>query len=329
MLSRIGKFYHFTNNKVVDKYDEVYHDMLWYLMHETKVNRIVSRESIREFLTRFFLIANIDLDRVAEDFIDHGILLEGTIGGESFIFKMQDLLAFMGFSCSDFPYNFHGTLDEFKKNYVHRALNPSVKLSEDEQSVNINADTLMIGFLGLETLAEIKSLSIRFRNSLFELPADHVERASKLTEYITSLIPLSVFSELNERYSEQIKQFKECFDRSSIIKVDVFSVFSREELFSIYEHIIHPETMNKYRNASFSDPDVIEDLSYYNTHILFAYGVKHGYINKNYEVYDNHLSYDPLFDIDIDCLAGPDGEVYSTMDIYNDWSMEEWIHLIP
>lgn len=42
MLSRIGKSYHFTNTEVVNKYDIVYYDMLWYLMNETQINRLVS-----------------------------------------------------------------------------------------------------------------------------------------------------------------------------------------------------------------------------------------------------------------------------------------------
>lgn len=105
MLSRIGKFYHFTNTEVVNHYSAVYHDLLWYLMKETQVNRLVSRESFREFLTRYFIITETDIDGAATDFIDHGILVEGTIGETPFVFTMRDLIAFAGFACSDFKYN--------------------------------------------------------------------------------------------------------------------------------------------------------------------------------------------------------------------------------
>lgn len=329
MLSRIGKYYHFTNTEVVNSYADVFHDMLWYLMKETRINRLVSRDSFREFLTRYFLIAEIDLDQAASEFIDHGMLLEGTITDKSFSFGMRDLISFAGFSCSDFLYNIYGTLDEFCNSYVHRPLNPKIEVAVNGANVIMTTDTFMIACLDLITLGEVGSLSIRFRKNLTTLPDEYLQKASGFAGYVVSLIPESVFHEMNKRSPWLKEGHKEYYEISKRVKLDIFAILTDKQLFEIYKYFMKEEDLEKYKKTDLDNPDVIGDLSYYNNHIAFAYGVKHGYIKRSHEVPDNHLDYDPLFDIDVDQLMGPDGEVYSTEDIYCDWSMDDWIHLVP
>ncbi|GAB4138988.1 MAG: hypothetical protein Fur0041_14030 [Bacteroidia bacterium] len=54
---------------------------------------------------------------------------------------------------------------------------------------------------------------------------------------------------------------------------------SREQLTRIYSHIISPQELENFRKCKEIDDDTKGDFAVVNEHIVFAYGVKHGYIH--------------------------------------------------
>ena len=98
-------------------------------------------------------------------------------------------------------------------------------------------------------------------------------------------------------------------------------------------HVPHTPTQEQLqlfiKNGT-ADEDLIYDLQYANTHIIFAYGVKNNYITLSKEASSliNCVNYAD-FEIDYEDLLGEDGEQYTTQDIYDAWKMEKWIHLVP
>ena len=61
MVYGIGKFYNYMKEEHIEKYEAIHGDILWYLLDVTKVNRFFTQNSLREFLTRYFLITKHDL----------------------------------------------------------------------------------------------------------------------------------------------------------------------------------------------------------------------------------------------------------------------------
>ena len=80
----------------LSNYDDLHQDVFWYLLTQTRVNSIMCRNSLREFLIRYLLISEHPLDQTAEEFINEGLLISGTLGDQVFCFYLKDVFHFFG-----------------------------------------------------------------------------------------------------------------------------------------------------------------------------------------------------------------------------------------
>jgi hypothetical protein len=93
----LGKFTDRVAPETLEKFSEVQQDVLCFLMLLTKVNRFHTKESFREFLIRYLLIVDKPLVSKAQDFIDYGVLIDGTFENKYFCFKVKDLIELLEF----------------------------------------------------------------------------------------------------------------------------------------------------------------------------------------------------------------------------------------
>jgi len=326
-----GKIFNYTKETKLTNYTDIHFDVLWYLMSLTKVNRCISYESLKEFLVRYLLITETDLNQSASDFIDYGMLIDGTINNKSFTFYVKDLINLMGFSCSDHKYNIQGKLKEFIDEY--QFIPPNVKFETDEtanKKGTISKDYLLFSFMKLNNLLLIDSLSISFKDKIDDTSEEELNKVLRFTDYVLENINETVFEEYRVSFPEVTQIFKERHLKENVFNFDVYADMDRTKLIKIYEQIIPEEQLQSFIENDTTDEDLIYDLQYANTHIIFAYGVKHNYITLSKEASSliNCVNYAD-FEIDYEDLVGEDGEQYTTQSIYDAWKMEKWIHLVP
>jgi hypothetical protein len=330
MIVLKGKFYDGTLDKVFD-YNDVHQDVLWYLLELTQVNRFVSRESLKEFLIRFLLITDQPLDQTAEQFINDGILISGTIGDQYFEYKVKDLFNFLGFSSTNCKFHVFGDLEEFKNEYKKRDYLISIS-SVDEKTKEISSSVMFLMFTGIRTLLEIDSLNVKFKENLNELKEAELDSVLRFVDYVMEVIPDEVFQNYKDKNGEFLEGKSLYYITQENIVFDPFEEMPRDIIAMIFEKWFGEDDLyvKMLKSAEGPDEDYMEDIKYYSKFIRFAYGVKHGLIQLNDDWYSAYQNYDPRFvDNPIEEYWGDDCEMFSTQYIYESWKMDEWIHLIP
>lgn len=331
MVHGIGKFYDYMKEEDIAKYEAIHGDILWYLLDVTKVNRFFTQNSLREFLTRYFLITKHDLTQSASNFIDHGILISGTLETDYFEFTLQDLIHFIGFEMSKSKFNVDNFLVQFIKDYEYKELTIKYEKQEGSKIININTDTLGFILMDLGNLLKIDSLSIEFKEDLKNSTEEEITQVTKFVNYIISAIPLDAYVNQMPEYKEQLDWMEEYYDISKKIIFDPYSHLSRETLMKIAMICQGATSVSYYESFETMDEDFKGDFSIVNEHIIFAYGVKHGHITLSTDqssssaIYNCYNSY---FEIDGDYI-NEDGFVFPTQFIYEDWKMEQWVDLLP
>jgi len=331
MTVKIGKIYNYTKKTTLKNYSDIHFDMLWYLLHLTKVNRCATRESLKEFLIRYLLITETDLNQSALNFIDNGILIEGTINNEIFTFYVKDMINLMGFSCSDQKYNIQGTLQDFIKEYQFKTSNIKIEQKDSAKNIfSLSQDVLLFSLMKLKHLLSMDSLSISFKENIYDINEEDLNKVLLFADFVMNNINETVFDDYSKSFPEVNQIFKERYLKENMVYFDVYIAIERTKLLKIYELILPNNQLQLFIENGTSNKDLLFDLQYPNTHIIFAYGVKHNYITLSND--DSSLidcvNYSDL-EIEYEDLLGEDGEQYTTQSIYDAWGMEKWIHLLP
>jgi len=329
MLSYSGKQKNAVDPNNLDGYDEVHFDLLWYLMDTCKITRYVTKESLREFLIRFFLIRDKPFEAYALDIIDEELVVDGFLNDTYFSLRVQDLVALLGYATSTARYNIHGTMDEFVASYSYCP--PNIKFSQSEEEENtylVSKDALKYVFMGLSNLLHIHGCTLRFKPHLQNLTAEQLQGAIRLADFIVGRLPDQLFERYKIDFPFIFDDNLERYSSADRISFDLYQEIAPGNLAVIFERIASQYIADEFRRQGPTE-DFRVDMEWYEEHIKFAYGVKHGYVKLSTE-YDSLVTeLDPRYDLEFELLQGPDQELYTTQDIYDMWSMAEWIHLIP
>jgi len=327
----LGKFTAKVAPETLENFSEVQQDVLCFLMLLTKVNRFHTKESFREFLIRYLLIVDKPLVSKAQDFIDYGVLIDGTFENKYFCFKVKDLIELIGFESSSSIYNIDENLEHFIQNFSYKE--PQVILEQEKKDgvvkYKISKDMLIYQIMGLSTICQIDYLHISFRENLRYLSAENIESVEKFVDYVVDKIPNNTFDKVIELHPELIN-YRERLLNSGIIHFDAYNL-PQENLKAILQIIAHEYEWQYLKEESEITKEFMEDnaLTHYMTHIIFAVGVKWGYIILSEHPTSLNFCLDPLFEVDFDELLGFDSELYSTQLIYDSWNMKEWAYLLP
>lgn len=318
------------DSNFVSNHNNVHSDLLWYFMDLTKVNRLFTKSSVKEFLLRYFLIADLDLERVAEDFIDHEILISGSLNNSYFEITLTDFKNFIGYAINENPFNIIGSTKEFSKEYFYKRKKVSQFISEDGHQ-KLSEDALIFGFLGLENLFHIDSLSIHFKRRIKNHYINNHEKVALLVDFILNKIPEELFIDKKDDYKGKLYWMFDCYDSSNKIQFEPYDYYSHEELLQIADLCEGSESRDYFESYDTIDADFKSDYSIIREHIIFAYGVKNGYIKLSREYKKIKVMqecYNPYLQLNFDHLY-LDGWNFSTQQIYDDWNMDKWMHLIP
>jgi hypothetical protein len=331
MIVSLGKHFSLTTD-AVSRYDDLHQDLFWYLLQQTEVNCCMGANSLREFLIRYLLISERPLDETAEEFINEGLLISGTMGDQAFSFYMKDLFPFLGFAATSARYQVRGSLEEFIQSY--RTKKYLILLEPGEEGAGkMSKDVLFLILAGVKTLVQIDSLNISFREDLSEVTEEEVTRVSNFVDYVLQQIPSEVVEDYQSQFADKIASYTEYYSPGEAINFDPWTQLPKETLVALFTHLLGAEhhLVEDFRDSEIPDEDTLHDLQFEIPYIKFAYGVKHGFVTLDDNWYTPHLeNYSPDFNLDpLEELAGENGEVYSTNSIYQAYRMEEWIHLLP
>lgn len=331
MYETLGKHTRLANPSV-NQYDDLHQDIYWYLLQQTQVNQCASPNSLREFLIRYFLITERPLDETAEEFINEGLLISGTMGDQSFSFYMKDLFHFLGFAATSSRYHITNRLEEFIQIYQTKKFLIRLEPTE-EGATKISQGALVLVLAGVNTLLQIDSLNIRFRDDLSQVSQEEVVRMSTFVDYVMQQIPATIFEDYSAQFAQVLCCYEEYYEKGEDVHFNPWTDLPKATLVVLFGHILGAEhhLVQEFRDAEVPDEDVLCDLQFEIPYIKFAYGVKHGYVKLDDNWYTPHIeNYSINFNLDpLEELAGENGEVYSTNSIYHGYSMEEWIHLVP
>lgn len=326
MYYNVGKIFNLVEPAASKQYSEVQFDVLWYLLDLTKVNRCISQESFQEFLTRYLLITETDLEQSALDFIDHGVLIDGYLKDEFFSFSVKDFIALMGFSTTTSAFNIQNTLDGFIKKYKYYSPNVYISQGRNASEISLTTDALKYGLMGLSSLLQIDSISINFKDDLKQITKDELTKTINFSKFVANSIDKSHFINFTKNFP-MATHCKERFYPDKVLSMNVFNDIKRENLIEIYKIILDAGTLAIFLEIGTSDDDLNSDLGIPNEHIKFAWGVKHGYIQLSSDIYSFRYCFDTYFDLDIDHIYHED-IFFPTQDIYDSWEMSKWEHWV-
>ena len=247
-----------------------------------------------------------------------------------FEFTLSDLINYIGFSATDSKFNVSNSRAEFIQSYVYKA--PNIKLtpsSSPDKPSEITTDALSYMFIGVINLLKIDSFTIQFKEDLQSVTPEVIAKTENYVSYIIRQLPEGVFIDEQEQYLEELDWMEECYDSSQEIHFDATQNIPRNTLAKICSICYSEKEADDLFATDMDDEDYEMDYELLYEHIKFAYGVKHGYISLSK---DPHVASDvnPYFIIDYDLLAEEDGEIIiPTQYIYENWSMAEWINLLP
>ena len=238
-ISNLGKFFHLMDTSNISKHDTIHEDILWYLMKLTDVERITSIKSLEVFLERYFLISEIEVASIALDFIDSGSLISGVVSSHPFNFTVKDLLNFIGFSISDFPYDIYGTDKSFIERYEFKP--PNVKISEGYNGVDLSGDAYLFQSVGVYTLLEIDSLNLRFKTDINSIHPNETIKIKEFVKYVISQVDESIFDNYIKNFGHLLTNFKPLFNPDLTVKFNPVKDLNRDRLFQIYEEFIRSD----------------------------------------------------------------------------------------
>ncbi|UAM97278.1 hypothetical protein K8354_13240 [Polaribacter litorisediminis] len=156
-------------------------------MELTEIQRINSKASLQEFLFRYFLILDEDIDAIALDFINYEIIIETSVLTSNFknkevCFDLLDIENFMGIEISEEPYSITTSSLDFIKNYRFKI----------PHKFNGNSRT-----------------SLNFEYTLEFLSKTKQKQAKQLSEFITQKMPNIVFENYVLKFPETVELYHE------------------------------------------------------------------------------------------------------------------------
>ena len=328
-MQYIGKFLDFTYQDKINKYSDVQLDMLYFVMNTLNIYRFTSYESFREFLIRYFLVRDKNFDENAMDIINEELLFDGFLGEDYFSIKISDLINLIGFTTSSIKFNIDGDLEDFIEDYSFKIPHIKfIKSEEEENTYEVNSDTLAIILGGFKNLLKIENCSLTFKTDIKKISKKEIDSAKKLADFVMDNLPPNLFEQYDNDFPEVKNYVEERYLKKNEVTFDVYKDMDQENLAKIYEIISDKEIADEFRINGPTE-DIREEQKWANEHVVFAYGVKHGYIELSDDSHSGITHISPLLNIDFELLQGPEDEVYPTQVTYDFYKMGEWLHLLP
>mgnify|MGYP005991626593 CR=1 FL=1 len=182
-LRKLIHFYKYVDTSLVKNYNLIYRNTLWYLLYLTHIKRINSKASLKEFFIRYFLIVDLDLSKIALNFIDNDILIEVEDNRKRYVLiTLNEIENFMGIEICEEEYTIIGELEYFIKNYK---------------------------FIPSGRHFGECNLSLNFKDALKTLNKNKVESVIQFVNFLMTHVKDDVFKSYYKKFPETLNLYKE------------------------------------------------------------------------------------------------------------------------
>lgn len=281
----------------VKKNDNDLLEVIVYLMEETKINKLETKNSLNEFISRLILLTNTDYEEFIEKYEKTGNLVSIEFNNQVFDLKLEDFMDYIGLCTNQNEvFNFDGTLNQFLvdfKPFRYCKIKTNLK-----KPVN--------------------------KNSFFT-------RVHLIVKEITNNIDDEIFTILNSDCSTEKTTLFDCKDYEKTFSFYAPSEISEENYLVILEHLLNRVDFYNFKNdtdLAYSD-EMFEKIDIANEVINIAYGVKNGYISSKAIIGQINFDSNPFYEVNYFKFL----EEYINESTYEyilqKWNSEKWMDKIP
>lgn len=294
MKKAVNQLLESTNIK---KNDNDLLDVIIYLMEESKVNKLQTKTSLNEFISRLILLTNNDFEEFIEKYEKTGVLVSIEIDNQQFDLKVEDFLSYIGL-CSNKNefFNFDGTQIQFLSNYKPFRY---FKLKTNLKKPKINHSFL----------TQVKL---------------------KVSE-ITDIIDDSIFNELNSNCPAEKTHLFECKDFEQMFSFYGSSELSVDDYLTILEYLLNKTDYNHFKNdtdEAYTD-EMFEKIDLADEIISIGYAVKNGIISPKAIIGKIDYNSNPFYEINQFRLIDDLINESSFETILQKWSFDKWKDQLP
>jgi len=309
-----------------------YHSIvLLHLLVLTRMNRWVCKESLKEFLVRFFLILDQPISETFDKLMENEALISGKLGDSIFEFTLEDLVSVTGFARGELKFHVWGTLDEFIRDYQKITYDIWAEESEEGALLGTSEDFFHMTNAMNYDLYEIQNLSLNFRKNLSNVTDSEISEVSEFVDFLIARVSNEFFSDYHSSYQKELNEYDYTFTDKDVLFFNPTTEFFPPRIRKILEHFIpkNDPGLQIYLKSRGSQESITKELLQYLNYIKIGFGVKYGLIRLSDNPDEFQSCFDPRFENGelVSIISYEFGS--STSEIFNRCKMVFWLHLLP
>lgn len=280
-------------NNILKEYDVRYLSVMNYLMKTVKVNKLWSRNSCKEFISRFLIVTNTELTEYLENFKKSGSLINLKIDNYNFDLKLNDLKNFIGF-CTNLNerFNYEGNKIQFIKYFN------SIFSTE---------------------------LNLKFQINKKVEESDYLKEIDEIAELITSEISEDLFQseKLNKKSNIDFLDFDKLFSFYAP------SYLTKDDYLSVHKYLLNDKDFKRLKKEGYDDYKLDRKLNVTNEIINIAYGVKNKFVSNEDVLGKMNKTSNPFFEISHFILLDDFLNGSTIGSVLEKWNYKDWEKYIP
>jgi len=302
----------------------------------TQMNRWVCERSLREFLTRFFLILDQPIQEIFESYLEDGILVKGCFAENYFQLSLEDILCFTGFSRGGLNFHVWGTLEDFISDYKRI----DYDVWAEESTAEGDEDDFFLGETSKDwlhmtcamnyELYKIPELSLNFKPTLKSLEKSDIESVKRFVDFMMNHIDPDFFVNFDKTQIYEPHTCTYSFTRNDSLMFDPEDYLHPPRILKLMRIVLGAKNPHLaiYRRAFEKEERMPNSLFHFKCIIKFAFGVKYGLIQLSDGPADFHACFDLRFEKgELSSLLQQ--ENLSTKKLFHSKGMETWLYLLP
>ena len=268
-----------------------------YLMEELRVYKLVTRNSLNEFIARHVILSHEDIHEFIEKYDETGIIISFESDNKKFELKLEDLINFIGFCPFKYIiFNYNWTQKQFIDEFFPHHFT-------------------------------------KFKNSLKDrlITDDYLNKLNVKVKEITDAIDENIFTASNTDCPLDKVAIFDCKDSDKLFSVYGPSILSEEDYLFILNHLLKKSEYNHFKNdtdQAYTDK-MFDKIDLANEIISIGYGVKNGYISPKAIIGKINYDSNPFYEVRHFKLLEDYINESTFETVLQKWNFDKWKDILP
>lgn len=268
-----------------------------YLMEELRVYKLVTRNSLNEFIARHVILSHEDIHEFIEKYDETGIIISFESDDKKFELKLEDLINFIGFCPFKYIiFNYNWTQKQFIDEFFPHHFT-------------------------------------KFKNSLKDrlITDDYLNKLNVKVKEITDAIDENIFTASNTDCPLDKVAIFDCKDSDKLFSVYGPSILSEEDYLFILKHLLKKSEYYHFKNdtdEAYTD-EMFEKIDLADEIIRIGYAVKNGFISPKAIIGKIDYNSNPFYEINQFRLIDDLINESSFETILQKWNFDKWKDILP